>query len=161
MAEQNIQKYKDPSLAAILSFIISGSGQIYNGDILKGIMLFISACILGVFFLPLALIPAIYGCFDAHSSATKINAAIVKSERGDEEYINSSKFIDKLKKLSSLLKSGIITQEEFSNRKNEMIAEVLSKKLKEDPLEFLELLVPLKQNGVLSDEDISSLKTIE
>lgn len=32
-----MQKAKDPALAAILSFIICGSGQIYNGDVTKGL----------------------------------------------------------------------------------------------------------------------------
>ncbi len=160
MTEQNVQKYKDPALAAILSFIISGSGQIYNGDILKGVILFVTACILGVLFLPLALIPAIYGCFDAHSSAKAINANIDKTEVKDSEYINSSEFIDRLKRLNSLLTSEIISQSEFDDRKSIMISEIKMKKLKEDPLEFLALLVPLKQNGILSDEDISHLKTI-
>ena len=161
MAEQTLKQSKDPSLAAILSFIISGSGQIYNGHILKGIMLFVCACILGVLFLPLALIPAISGCFDAHSSAKAINAEIEKDEQKDEQYIDSSDFIGKIKKLSALLSAGMINQEEFNNKKNGLIAEICMKKLKEDPLEFLALLVPLKQSGVLSDDDISVLKTIE
>jgi TM2 domain-containing membrane protein YozV len=37
---------KDPMLAAIMSFFIVGLGQLYNGDVLKGIVMFIGAIIL-------------------------------------------------------------------------------------------------------------------
>jgi TM2 domain-containing membrane protein YozV len=39
---------KNPTLAAILSFLIIGLGQVYNGDFLKGIVMFIIAVVLFV-----------------------------------------------------------------------------------------------------------------
>ena len=35
------QSEKNPVLAAILSFIITGLGQLYNGDVKKGVLLFV------------------------------------------------------------------------------------------------------------------------
>lgn len=66
---------KNPTLALILSFLISGLGQIYNGNVLKGIILLIL-----VYFLILTIIGAIfgvilwvYGMYDAYTTAKRIN----------------------------------------------------------------------------------------
>lgn len=37
MSEQNIKPY--PGTAAVLSFVVNGLGQIYNGQIIKGLVL--------------------------------------------------------------------------------------------------------------------------
>ena len=72
---------KSPILAAILSFLIVGLGQIYLGLTKKGILLFIGAVISG--FLMLIIIGWItwlivwgYGIYDAYNSANKINMGI-------------------------------------------------------------------------------------
>lgn len=57
-------KGRNPALAAILSFIVAGLGQVYNGQIGKGILIFFTAWLI---------IPWIYGIFDAYSVAKKIN----------------------------------------------------------------------------------------
>ncbi|HII3146284.1 TPA: SHOCT domain-containing protein [Citrobacter braakii] len=157
MNQQNSLQYKQPILAALLSFLICGVGQIYNGEVLKGIGLFVVACIFGVIFFPLALIPAILGCIEAYTTANKINERLDKEK---SEYIDSTTFIDNLKKLNALLTSDIITQDEFDSKKKEMITDISMKKLKEDPLEFLAKIAPLKKNGVLTDEEVIALKSI-
>ncbi|MDP8212064.1 MAG: DUF5683 domain-containing protein, partial [Candidatus Zapsychrus exili] len=55
---------RNPIVAALLSFIIPGTGQIYNGQIGKGFL---------VFFTSWLILPWIYGVFDAYSVANKIN----------------------------------------------------------------------------------------
>ena len=72
---------KSPALAAILSFLIVGLGQIYLGLTKKGILLFIGAVISG--FLMLIIIGWItwlivwgYAIYDAYNSANKINMGI-------------------------------------------------------------------------------------
>jgi TM2 domain-containing membrane protein YozV len=70
---------KNPVLAAILSFLIAGLGQIYNGEIRKGIILIIAyvisivlcSILIGI---PLVVILWIYGIYDAYTTANKINA---------------------------------------------------------------------------------------
>ena len=57
-------KVRDPIAAAILSFICPGMGQVYNGEAIKGVFVFLS-CIL--FF------PWIYGIVDAFRVSLKIN----------------------------------------------------------------------------------------
>ena len=70
---------KNPVLAAILSFLIVGLGQIYNGEIRKGIILIIAYVIsiaLCFVYVGLILVPIlwIYGIYDAYTTANKINA---------------------------------------------------------------------------------------
>lgn len=52
-----------PSLAAILSFVIAGLGQFYNGQPGKGILIFLTGWLI---------IPWIIGIFDAYATAKKI-----------------------------------------------------------------------------------------
>ncbi|MDV0441717.1 hypothetical protein [Methanorbis furvi] len=73
-------RHKSPFLALILSFFIVGLGQVYNGQILKGIGYFITGVILALlglvtlgllFFLPL--IWWIWNMYDAYHTAVRIN----------------------------------------------------------------------------------------
>lgn len=69
---------KSSGLAAVLSFFISGLGQIYNGQILKGIIILLiqglngllTFILIGYIFLPIVWLFAI---IDAYRSAEKIN----------------------------------------------------------------------------------------
>lgn len=53
-----------PALAAVLSFAIAGLGQIYNGQIGKGLLIFFTGWLI---------VPWIIGIFDAYNTAKKIN----------------------------------------------------------------------------------------
>lgn len=70
---------KNEGLAAVLSFLFVGLGQIYNGQIGKGILLIIiqivNVCLMFVFigFLTYPLV-WIYGVWDAYNTAKNINA---------------------------------------------------------------------------------------
>lgn len=70
--------YKNPGLAAVLSFFWMGLGQIYNGQIAKGIA-FIVAYALSwlLMFILIGWITTpvlfIFGMYDAYHSAEKIN----------------------------------------------------------------------------------------
>jgi TM2 domain-containing membrane protein YozV len=79
--------YKNPGLAAVLSFFYMGLGQIYNGQIAKGIafIVFYSLSIvlmlilIGFITTPILFI---YGMYDAYKSAEKINADIARTATG-------------------------------------------------------------------------------
>jgi TM2 domain-containing membrane protein YozV len=79
------QPTKNPGVAVVLSFFIPGLGQIYNGQIMKGIIFIILASIFG--FLTVVLIGYIlyplfwvYNLYDAYNTAREIN------ERYDGNY---------------------------------------------------------------------------
>jgi TM2 domain-containing membrane protein YozV len=75
--------YKNPGLAAVLSFFYMGLGQIYNGQIAKGIAFIVlyTVSILLIFIL-IGIITTpilfIYGMYDAYKSAEKINTDIAR-----------------------------------------------------------------------------------
>ena len=63
-AGQTKETNHSPALAAILSFFIPGLGQIYNGQVGKGFLIFFTAWLV---------IPWVIGIIDAYSNAKKIN----------------------------------------------------------------------------------------
>ncbi len=52
-------------LAGILSFVVAGLGQVYNGQAGKGVLIFLTSILV---------VPWIIGIFDAYGTAKKINA---------------------------------------------------------------------------------------
>ena len=70
---------KNPGIAAVLSFFWTGVGQIYNGQIFKGLILiciqilnaFLMLILIGFITYPLFWI---WGIFDAYKTAERINA---------------------------------------------------------------------------------------
>lgn len=76
--------YKNPGLAAVLSFFYMGLGQIYNGQISKGIFFIIAYTISWILMLVIigfltTPVMWIYGMYDAYKSAEKINADIART----------------------------------------------------------------------------------
>jgi TM2 domain-containing membrane protein YozV len=75
---------KNPGLSAILSFIDPGLGQIYNGEIFRGIALMVGYVFCWVFFitaknivfLVVGLIICIYAISDAYKMAININSSL-------------------------------------------------------------------------------------
>ena len=78
-----VQPAKNPGIAAVASFFYAGLGQIYNGEIGKGILLiivqtinvFLMFLIIGFFTFPIVWI---YGIYDAYKTAEKINLETVQ-----------------------------------------------------------------------------------
>ena len=70
---------KNPGLAAVLSFLIVGLGQVYNGQIGKGLVLIIFyfvSIVLCFVLIGFVLVPIlwIYGVYDAYNTANLINS---------------------------------------------------------------------------------------
>lgn len=69
---------KSAGVAAVLSAVFNGLGQIYNGHILKGIFFFVwqainlalTTVLIGYLFIPIVWLICV---FDAHRSANRIN----------------------------------------------------------------------------------------
>ncbi len=76
---------KNPGLAAVLSFLFTGLGQIYNGQIGKGIAFLIIGIITWVtvlFLIGIILVPIwwIYNIYDAYNTAKEINMGTTKPD---------------------------------------------------------------------------------
>lgn len=84
---QVIQPPKNSGLAAILSFLLPGLGQMYNGEVGKGVMIIIvqvvnialMAIVIGFITGPLVMIWAIY---DAYQTAERINQQYMQQVAG-------------------------------------------------------------------------------
>jgi len=79
--------YKNPGLAAVLSFFYMGLGQIYNGQIAKGIAFIVAYTISWILiFVVIGLVTTpvliIWGMFDAYRSAEKLNRDIAMGVGG-------------------------------------------------------------------------------
>ena len=59
---------KVPILASICSLFLGGAGQVYNGQVGKGLLIFFTSWLI---------IPWIYGIIDAYITADKINKGII------------------------------------------------------------------------------------
>ena len=78
MPERPPKFYKNPSIAVVLSFFWPGLGQIYNGQIGKGVLFMIAAglsallmwVLIGFLIYPIIWI---WGMVDANTSAKRIN----------------------------------------------------------------------------------------
>ncbi len=68
-----VPQVKNPFIALILSLLITGIGQIYNGQLKKGLLLLVGVIILWVVFWPIAIIVWLFGMYDAYTTALKIN----------------------------------------------------------------------------------------
>lgn len=67
------ERHKSPGLAALASFLVAGLGQVYNGNLLKGLGVFLGALIGSLFFVLPGFVVFLYGIFDAYSTAKKMN----------------------------------------------------------------------------------------
>lgn len=75
-----IRTQKNPGVAAVLSFFWAGLGQIYNGEIGKGVLLLIVyffSCLMMWILIGFITTPIlwIYGMIDAYKTAEKMNVA--------------------------------------------------------------------------------------
>jgi TM2 domain-containing membrane protein YozV len=84
MPEQAPKFYKNPTTATILSFLVMGLGQIYNGQIGKGILFIVLYGIsIALMWIVVGFITTpilwIWGMVDANKSANRINKNIAAS----------------------------------------------------------------------------------
>ncbi|MCU0630878.1 MAG: zinc-ribbon domain-containing protein [Methanoregulaceae archaeon] len=77
------QGQKSPALAAIASFLFSGLGQVYNGSLGKGLLIFFGTIIGYMIFVIPGLIVLVYGIYDAYSTAKKMNEGQIHSKKDE------------------------------------------------------------------------------
>jgi len=98
LIDKGIAKEKNVRISAILSIIIPGLGQIYNGEVLRGILYIIligsSGIIAMILFEDLRgmiiyVIIEIIFVIDAYRMAVNINRSLVKQDRVPKKNVNS------------------------------------------------------------------------
>ena len=77
--QETVYQQKNPGIAAVLSALFVGLGQIYNGEIAKGLIFMVAyfiSILLSFIFIGIITTPIlwIFGIYDAYNTAKKINA---------------------------------------------------------------------------------------
>jgi len=68
-----VREEKNAGVALILSFFFTGSGQVYNGEMGKGIGVLLGTIIGYMIFVIPGLLVFLYGLYDAYTTAQKMN----------------------------------------------------------------------------------------
>lgn len=66
------QERKSPALSVVLSFLLTGAGQLYNGQVGKGLLMLGACVVMWGFFL--GWVVTLWSIYDAYSTAKKINS---------------------------------------------------------------------------------------
>ncbi len=94
----SIEKYEKSTFVAILaSVLFVGTGQYYNGQMLKGTIFIIINFLLNLVSMWLSLFWLLYTAYDAYKSAKHINENNGNYFYNDEDLNNSTKITDKFK----------------------------------------------------------------
>jgi len=78
MIKKNTEAKKDPVLALVLSFLLTGLGQVYNGQVGKGFLYLMCAIVsvalmsVGIGFIIWPIVIG-FSCYDAYKEAQRIN----------------------------------------------------------------------------------------
>jgi TM2 domain-containing membrane protein YozV len=67
------RKKKSPAVAALLSLVFPGCGQVYNGEMVKGILVLIGSLVGILFYLIPGVIVWVYGIYEAYTTSGKMN----------------------------------------------------------------------------------------
>jgi len=175
--EMNLEK-KEPWIAILLSVLIAGAGHIYCGQTTKGVVFIIIDIILW-FTIFGAIIFGIYAIIDSYNLAKDINFQIEQEERRKannlqkeklekekavklkkELEISADSFIEEFKKNYKLFKAEIYSEEEYKSKKDALINKLATKKISCSIEDFLASLITLKEQKILSIEEINKIKLL-
>ncbi len=172
---------KEPAIAALLSFLFGGVGQLYCRKINRGILFILVSVILWIFasavgdLIVLTLAFGLFAMIDAYNLAKDINAKIdfdlaeesrieetkkVEEKQLKANLIEADSFVESAKSYHKLLETEIYTQEEYGKKIKTLISTLASKKLACEPEQFLAALIPLKEQEILSLDDVKKIKIL-
>jgi TM2 domain-containing membrane protein YozV len=167
---------KEPWIAVLLSILIAGAGHIYCGKTAKGVIFIVIDLILW-FTIFGAIIFGIFAIIDSYNLAKDINFQIEQEERRkinglqkekiekeqvakmkQEQEISADNFIEELKKNHKLFTAEIYSEQEYRSKKDAVINNLATKKISCSIEDFLASLITLKEQKILSIEEINKIK---
>lgn len=86
------------------------------------------------------------------------NKIIRENEIKESSKYSSKALIDDLNKIDNLYKNSLLTYDELNTRKEAIINKIADYGVKEDAEDFLNSILILKENGILSKEEIIEIK---
>jgi len=169
---------KSAGIAALLSFFSCGAGQLYSGNVERGVTLFVIHVVGwilgvasgGVFFL--VLLPFwLWAVIDASSEANKYNDRVKSEERQRSESTRQAEikassttdtkdFTASLEKFSKLHAAQLLSDDEFAARKKALILILAEKKPRDQAEDFLAALIPSIERGHLDATEIAQIKRL-
>jgi len=169
---------KEPWIAVLLSVLIAGAGHIYCGKTTKGVVFIIIDLILW-FTIFGAIIFGIFAIIDSYNLAKDINFQIeqeekrklnevqrekLEKEKADkikqEQEIDVNNFTEDLKKNYKLFTAEIYSEDEYKGKKDALINNLATKKISCSIEDFLASLITLKEQKILSIEEINKIKLL-
>ena len=76
---------KSPGMAAVLSFLFGGSGQVYNGDLAKGLAILLGQFFGTLFFIIPGIIIWVFAIYDAYSTSKRMNLGEIPFAKATQE----------------------------------------------------------------------------
>lgn len=76
---------KSPGLAAVLSLLFGGSGQVYNGDLAKGLAILLGQFFGTLFFIIPGIIIWVFAIYDAYSTSKQMNLGKIPFAKATQE----------------------------------------------------------------------------
>lgn len=161
---------KSPTLVAVLNLIIPGTGFMYMGLFLQGFaVVLLSLIFYFILFVFPGVILAVCMFLYSFSYVNRYNELVFdvynenktdheRLEKEEQLRFKCDEFKEKLTKSHNLLRNQILSEEEYNLRKAELINSIRYKKISEDPDDLLTQFVELKQKGMISTEEIQSIK---
>ena len=69
---------KDPTLACLLNLLLLGTGHMYLGQVVKGLLILAVGVALGMIVWPATILVVVWAMYDAYKTAKKMNHAVKK-----------------------------------------------------------------------------------
>lgn len=175
MSHDDPKEKKSTVAAALLNALFVGLGNVYAGETSRGLIIIgisvvfgIVLTLIGGFAWILVLPYWIWAMLDGSRAAQEYNDRLTKSEeqQAQEETksaeiaakASGSDLVAGMKKLHQLREAQIITEEEFRQKKAALVADVQIRGIRETPEDFLTALIPLLQQGIMTQAELAKLK---
>ena len=152
-----------------INLFFPGGGHLYVGDTNKGVGLLLTYFIAWglmpfFYFFPNIIVLGvwIYALVNSKAIVDAYNQGIdEKNKSRDEEEakrITAEQFVSSINKANQLFSAEIISEAEVQAKKQSIISDLQFKTLHDDQDDLLLGLVPLKRNGVITDEELQQIK---
>jgi TM2 domain-containing membrane protein YozV len=69
---------KDPALACLLNLLLLGTGHMYLGQVVKGLLILAVGIALGMIVWPATVLVVVWAMYDAYNTAKKMDRAVRK-----------------------------------------------------------------------------------
>lgn len=157
---------KDPTLAAVLSFFVTGMGSVYAGQTQKGIGFFVAAIVIGI--IAAATTPVLFlanivltivSISIAYDDAVSANTPSASEVEEQVRTQTTDGFVAQIGRLGLLHDAGVLTDDELTSQKTDLIRGLPVMNSDQATLFLLKVAEPYKE-GALTAEDLSLVKRV-